>query len=296
MEFKLLTFNQILIKIINKKLISKEIIHLETGLEIRRINRYLQQENEINYETAIKIINCFRNHQINIYDFIFNQKKEDNIYYHGSKSTIKGDIRCDVNDSDKHDFGNGFYMGESFMQSSTLVSSYEFNNGTIYKIKYSDNGLLVKTTSIAPPNYDWFLYIAYNRKYLENLNSANKIKYIMSKYDKGENNEPIDVIVGPIADDSLYYSSIKFFANEITTHQLELNLKRLALGNQYCFKTPKSCKCLEILEAIKLDNTMFRLIKSFSEQQRDEAANFAHDSENYKKTGEKFKDLLARFK
>ena len=199
-----------------------------------------------------------------IYDkYIFNFSN-DGFLFHGSRQGIKGDITPNYSYSrNRTDFGKGFYLGESFKQSSTFVAEEESGLDRIYQFVFNTNGLKVLELS----NLDWILFIGFNRnKIVDNEQNHKLLKRMQSI-----KNSDYDVIIGPIADDKMSQNMEDFFADRLTYGQILKCLTQLKIGKQYCLKTEKACKNLECVGIYALDDTYRYLIKEYAFEQRDNA-------------------------
>ena len=59
--------------------------------------------------------------------------QDEHLLFHGAKTIIEGEIRPDVS-RHNNDFGQGFYMGESFRQAALFVSNFE--SSCVYAIEF----------------------------------------------------------------------------------------------------------------------------------------------------------------
>ena len=81
-------------------------------------------------------------------------KNDEVLLFHGSKSIIGGEIRADVSRRN-NDFGQGFYMGETFRQAALFVSNYD--DSCVYCIKFKNEGLKAVSYSV---DTEWMLTVA----------------------------------------------------------------------------------------------------------------------------------------
>lgn len=168
--------------------------------------------------------------------------------FHGSKGCFVGDISpfCSRVECD---FGQGFYVGDQQKQAETIV--IDANPSIIYKLSVSLNNLSVYKFD---DDRLWALYVGINRGLLqlENLPKLNTIvKHINSH----------DVIIGLIADDRMMYIYNAFINGDVTDIVLKECLKEVQLGNQYVFKTEKSCKQIKIQECWELSKERKKVLK-----------------------------------
>ncbi|MBP3216752.1 MAG: DUF3990 domain-containing protein [Lachnospiraceae bacterium] len=163
-------------------------------------------------------------------------KKGEQLLFHGAKSAIDGKIRTDVSRSN-NDFGQGFYLGETFRQAALFVSNFE--SSCIYAIRFKDKNL---TKAVFSVNTEWMLTVACFRGRLSERISKDRQMQICRKAQEA------DYIIAPIADNRMYQIIDSFIDGEITDEQCRHALAATDLGMQYVLKTEKAAKCAEILE------------------------------------------------
>ncbi len=162
--------------------------------------------------------------------------QDEHLLFHGAKTIIEGEIRPDVS-RHNNDFGQGFYMGESFRQAALFVSNFE--SSCVYAIKFKDAGLTKASYSV---NTEWMLTIASFRGKLKGRISDEQRARIRAKADNA------DYIIAPIADNRMYQIIDSFIDGEITDEQCRHALAATELGMQYVIKTDRAAKCAEVLE------------------------------------------------
>ena len=164
--------------------------------------------------------------------------------YHGSKNGLKGNIK--PISRNLCDFGQGFYMGTTREQPSTLICNYSAS--VLYTLELDDANLKIVDL---PVGLDWALFIAYNRGRIpENANAVISQTLALVK--------DADIIKGYIANDRMYVVLDRFFDGEITDKALVESLSALKLGIQYVAVTQRACDAIKIIEE-----------KSFSQKERD---------------------------
>lgn len=163
------------------------------------------------------------------------KNNDRNIFYHGSKKGIVGDIA--PISREECDFGQGFYMGTTPLQPLTLVCAED--KPKFYTVEFDLSGLKVIEVEIG---MDWAMMIAYYRRQMD------KVKYtpIYEKY--AHFADGYDVITGYIANDRMYTELARFFNGTITDVALLKCLSVLDLGKQYVAITQKACDQIKILE------------------------------------------------
>lgn len=170
----------------------------------------------------------------------FYKEREPNIFFHGSREGIKGEISPFVT-SRKIDFGPGFYCGVSYEQPSSFVASYP--GSRVYVIKANMEGLKISEFDC---NEDWMLTVIYYRGRLEKYSEHPRIRALIKRV------EEADVIVAPIADNVMYTTMNQFASGDITSVAATHCLSASSLGKQHIFRTKKACQSLEIIETFYL--------------------------------------------
>lgn len=151
-------------------------------------------------------------------------KKEDHvILFHGAKEELVGEPSVSFS-GEKKDFGPGFYMGESLFQSESFVSAYP--NSSIYIGDFFQEGVKIKTFSVSE---EWMLLVAYFRGKLEEYKSSPFLQKLLEEV------KEVDVIVAPIADNTMYSILNEFIDGTITDLQCLMALDANRLGKQYVF-------------------------------------------------------------
>lgn len=174
------------------------------------------------------------------YEDLTNENKL--VLFHGAKDIIEGDI--DVTHSrTNNDFGQGFYCGESFEQSSLFVSG--FDTSSVYIISFDSQNLSNVKYKV---NQEWMLTIAYFRGRLKGYESHPIVEKLINKLNG------IDYLVAPIADNRMFRIIDSFIEGEITDEQCIHCLAATNLGYQYVFKTEKALNQVKIIERCYLCN------------------------------------------
>ena len=167
------------------------------------------------------------------------KEKYGNILFHGSKngltevSTTGSRNNCD--------FGNGFYLGETYSQALAFVC--ENAKSSVYSFKYKLDGLKIKKFDCS---LEWMLAICHYRGTLGDYSKSEKVKSIVSEVEKA------DVVIAPIADNKMFYIMAQFTEGEINADTALHSLSASRLGLQYIFKTDKAISKLEPLEKFYL--------------------------------------------
>lgn len=200
--------------------------------------------------------------------------------YHGSKNGLDGKIKpisrklCD--------FGQGFYMGTSKEQPSTLICNYP--NSVLYTLELDDSNLKTETL---PLNLDWALFVAYNRGKIPESQKAiisNTLALIKNA----------DIIKGYIANDRMYVVLDRFFDGEITDKALVESLSALKLGIQYVAVTQKACDSIKILEESKFTKDERNSLIIKSEENRQTGISLANQiCRQYRREGKYFDEIIS---
>lgn len=174
----------------------------------------------------------------NIYELIYKEgiyinklkeelyKSDENIneiiLFHGAKNEIIGNPSVEYSGA-KKDFGKGFYLGTSIEQAAAFISTYKESSVYIYKLKDLNN-IKIREYSV---NEDWMLLIAYFRGNLEEYKNSKRIKALLEQL------EGVDIVIAPIADNTMYSIMNDFINGEITNSQCVYALSANRLGKQY---------------------------------------------------------------
>ena len=183
-----------------------------------------------------------------IYSYIYKKKyrlnsvKEEllkeqykKVLFHGSKRGI--DEILATGSRNNCDFGNGFYLGESYNQALAFVS--EFNDSCIYSFSFDYKNLNVYQFEC---DLDWMLAVCYYRGTLNEYSNYDKVLNVIEKL------KDADIIIAPIADNKMFYIMTQFAEGEINADVAIHSLSASKLGYQYILKTDRAIKCLNPIE------------------------------------------------
>lgn len=159
------------------------------------------------------------------------------VLFHGSKDDLDGPVSLDHSE-ESNDFGRGFYMGDSFLQSASFVCNYP--NSSVYILKLDLTG----DAKVVEYNVDteWMLTIAYFRGKLRDYERSSVLKEILSR------TAGADIIKAPIADNRMFQILDEFIDGNITDLQCKSALSATDLGKQFVIVTDRGLKSLEVLE------------------------------------------------
>ncbi len=122
------------------------------------------------------------------------KEKYGNVLFHGSKYGLS---EVTVSGSRNNcDFGNGFYLGQTYSQALSFVCEYD--KASVYSFKYSFNGL--KRIEFGC-SLDWMLAICFFRGTIKEYAKSSMVQRIVKKV------ENADIVIAPIADNKMFYIS-----------------------------------------------------------------------------------------
>lgn len=253
MEFNISKDMKLVRELLN---ISQQDLANELDVELLTIQRI---ENELT-NTSNRTLNKF-------YDFVYKSKihlnKIKELFYlegivneklliHGAKNIINGAI--DLNKGRKNnDFGQGFYLGETYEQAASFIENFE--DSCIYYFSFDNTDLNYKKYIV---NQEWMLTIAYFRGTLNEYENHPMIKKLIRQLKK------MDYVIAPIADNKMFRIIDAFIDGEITDEQCKHSLAATNLGYQYVLLTDKALSKLKKLECCflsKEERSHYRKIK-----------------------------------
>ena len=183
-----------------------------------------------------------------LYSYIYGQKYRINsvkeelirekygmVLFHGSKYGLS-DISV-TGSRDNCDFGNGFYLGQTYNQALSCVCEYD--KASVYSFKYSREGMKCLEFDCS---LDWMIAICYFRGTIRNYAKSERVKAVIDKVEKA------DVIIAPIADNKMFYVMSQFAEGEINADVALHSLSASRLGLQYILKTEKALMNLVPIE------------------------------------------------
>ncbi|MCD8293793.1 MAG: DUF3990 domain-containing protein [Clostridia bacterium] len=159
------------------------------------------------------------------------------------------------------------------------------NKPIIYTLSLDMHGLKVFETGL---DLTWALIIAYNRHHMEKV----KDKKIYKKYSTILNG--YDVIIGPIANDRMFYVMGQFFRTKLLTDTaLIKSLSALDLGIQYTAVTEKACRQISILGSKTLEPLELVFLRKRSNINRQEGVDLSKEIiAQYRHVGRYFDEIL----
>ena len=260
------------------------------GVSFATVNRWENGHAVPNKLAQTKLYEACNEKKIPVYEMILDKIKQatDNItpeknrilLYHGSKSGIVGAI--EPKSRKQCDFGKGFYMGTDPNQPLTLICDYEESKFYIVSICTDALKSLEVNTDI-----DWAMLVAYNRGKMEKT----KDTYLYNKY--RDMMTDIDLIIGSIANDRMFYVIDNFFVGNVTDVALVNSLSALQLGRQYVTVSQKGCHAVRIEKEIPLSYLERLVMKEVADENRAKGISLANDiCKNYRREGKFFDEIL----
>lgn len=217
-----LKYSKIVLGLNDTKL--SEYLNISRSTVIRWLNNTITPE----YDTLDKVYNKL--YESNIYlnrvkEEMYNSSIDKNhmILFHGAKTEIIGEPSISFSE-DKKDFGRGFYLGETFEQSASFVVGY--NKSSVYIFDFNKENVKIKEYNVSK---EWMLLIAYFRGRLDEYAGSKYIKELIKELND------VDVVIAPIADNTMYTTLDDFISGKITDLQCLNALSANRLGKQYVF-------------------------------------------------------------
>ena len=137
---------------------------------------------------------------------------------------------------DNCDFGNGFYLGQTYNQALSFVCEYD--KASVYSFRYSLDGLKIIEFDCS---LDWMIAICYFRGTIKGYAESSMVRQIFNKV------EDADVVIAPIANNKMFYVMSQFAEGEINADVAIHSLSASGLGLQYIIKTERALKkCIPI--------------------------------------------------
>lgn len=198
------------------------------GVSRVTLSRWLNDKTTPDYDTLENVYDKFYSSRIRI-----NKLKEEMykssvgenhiVLFHGAKKEIVGEPTIEYSE-EKKDFGKGFYLGETFNQSASFVNNYP--NSSVYIFDFNKSNVKIKEYSVSK---EWMILVAYFRGKLNEYSNSKYLKKLLDDL------KDIDVVVAPIADNTMYTTLDDFISGKITDLQCLNALSANRLGMQYVF-------------------------------------------------------------
>lgn len=159
------------------------------------------------------------------------EKADSKLLLHGSKKGIEGNPSVTFS-AELKDFGKGFYTGESVRQAISFVSGYK--SAVLYYFVL-ENLSKIKIVKF-DVSIEWMILVAYFRGKIDQYKDSKMLKKALKKI------EGADLIIAPIADNTMYSVINEFIEGSITDKQCINCLSANRLGKQYVFLNDKVMK------------------------------------------------------
>jgi hypothetical protein len=224
------------------------------------ISRYLKGEISVPSEVLKQSMQLLSNSGIDPLDALGIDDEKD-YYYHACPAPLNGPIDVFYNQGRNNDFGVGFYLGESLLQSASYTKE-----GTsslyLYRFKRSKFTALNRFDFDQRPILDWFLYIAINRKKIDEKVYGELIANFTQEL------ASYDLLKGKIADSFTFQIIEGLFNDVYDFDQAEACSVILALGDQLCLKNADFGKTLSADELYTLDPKVAQFFAAYGEEKR----------------------------
>lgn len=215
----------------------------ELGVSFATINRIEKGKHNPSFYVLEKIYGYAYENNLRINSVISEILSESskNVFFHGAEYEIEGDIDLDHSD-EKIDFGPGFYLGESYKQAASFASNDR--DGSVYVFSLDESKINVIELEVG---LDWMLAISYYRETLKEEHRNSKyVKQLIDKLEKA------DLIIAPIADNSMYDIMVQFAKGDLTDLQASHCLSASYLGKQHVIKKEAVLKYLKFVNRLYL--------------------------------------------
>ena len=215
--------------------LSDEALAKMIGVSRMTLSRWAKGEKEPSKAKLESFYNEIYKNNIRINDVKQEMYKSDEsknriILFHGAKKEFITAPSIEYS-LGKKDFGKGFYLGTDLKQSASFVSIYPESSIYVYNCDLSK--AKVKEYDVSK---EWMLLIAYFRGKIEEYNNSKIIQKALSDL------KDIDVVIAPIADNTMYSILNDFIEGNITDEQCVHALSANRLGKQYIFLNDKAIK------------------------------------------------------
>jgi hypothetical protein len=133
------------------------------------------------------------------------------------------------------DFGAGFYTTSNKEQAEDFAVKVYLRQGkngvpTVNVYEFDGSALKLKTLKFRSPSYKWFDFVVHNRKY-------------------GRSEDDYDLIVGPVANDDVFYIIALYEQGRETRSGAIRRFKVRKLFNQYLFCNERALSALTFIKS-----------------------------------------------
>ena len=202
------------------------------GISRMTLNRWMNNKSKPSKDSLEKIYNKIYEENIDlsrIKEEMYGSSLKNNhvLLFHGARNGLQE--KPSINFSDKQkDFGKGFYLAESFDQSASFVINSI--HSSIYIFDFNKENAKIKEYNVSK---EWMLLITYFREKLKNYQNEEYLNTLLDEI------KDVDVIIAPIADNTMYSVLDDFTEGKITELQCLNALSANRLGKQYVFLNNK---------------------------------------------------------
>ena len=205
------------------------------GISMMTLNRWRRGMVAPSYEALEKAYGRIYEAGLNlnrVKEELYSSKLKDGhaLLFHGAKGEMKGEPSIAYSEG-KKDFGKAFYLGESFEQSASFVVN--FDRSSVYVFDFDKEGIKFKEFSVCR---EWMILIAYFRGRLQGYEDSPYLKGLLASL------EGVDVVIAPIADNTMYTILDDFISGLITDLQCLNALSANRLGRQCVFLNDEAIK------------------------------------------------------
>ncbi len=214
-------------------------------------------------------------------DIMEDDRGDKVLLFHGSKNVIREPISF-LHSKGTNDFGIGFYAGETYSQAATFISTFRSNY--VYALYLDLKGLKIYELSA---DKEWMLAISYFRGRIKDYEDHPMIQKIIKRI------KECDVIIAPIADNSMYETLNEFSAGEITDEQTRHAIRANYLGRQYVFLSEKAISSIKDLTEMYVSESEKNHYKKMRMEQLEASKNKTELAKiNFRRKGKYIDELL----
>lgn len=202
------------------------------GISRMTLNRWMNNKSKPSKDSLEKIYNKIYEENIDLSRikeemYVSSLKNNHVLLFHGARNGLQGKPLINFSDKQK-DFGKGFYFGESFDQSASFVINSI--HSSIYIFDFNKENARIKEYNVSK---EWMLLITYFREKLKNYQNEEYLNTLLDEI------KDVDVVIAPIADNTMYSVLDDFTEGKITELQCLNALSANRLGKQYVFLNNK---------------------------------------------------------
>ncbi len=226
--------------------ISEQQLAAELGLSFETLNSWKNSRKDVEPANVERIYDYAWDKGIRfnrIYEQLLKEEYtgvNEAVLFHGTRRSFALPVDIEQHSRLTNDFGKGFYLGESFEQSSAYIAA---SGGSVLAFRLNLDGLVIRRFEVS---CDWILAVALHRGWLSGYSDTPALKRIRSLIAQA------DVIIAPIADNRMFDLINEFTDGYLTDLQCQHALAATALGSQYVLKTAKALDNLQLLKEMRV--------------------------------------------